>query len=83
MVLPIDTFYEKTIVRPLGLFLDTPFEIYILHRDLTLIGIRCHTFDGESVDSVEPDYHGIMRWRDADIRWIAHKPAQGLLSTLC
>ena len=50
---------------------------------LTLIGVECHTFDGEFVDSVGLDCHEIMRWWDADLRWIARKPAQGLPSTLC
>ena len=32
-VFQIGIFYEKTIIRLLCLFLDTPFEIYALHGD--------------------------------------------------
>ena len=75
-------FYEKTSVRLVGLFLDIPFEIYVLHEVLTLVGVRCHTFGGESVNSVGSDCHRIMRWRDADLRWIARKLVHDLPHTL-
>ena len=29
---------------------------------LKLIGVRCHTFGGESINSVWPNYHGISWW---------------------
>ena len=35
----IDMFYEKPGMRLLGLFVDMPFEIYILHVILMLVGV--------------------------------------------
>ena len=49
---------------------------------LTIVGVRCHSFGGESVKLVTPNCHGIMMWLNANLRWIARKPAQALPSTL-
>ena len=31
---------------------------------LMLVGVGCHTFGGESVNSIRLDCYGVMRWRD-------------------
>ena len=61
-------FYEKTGVRLLGLFLDTPFEIYVLYGDFDASRCSSHTFGGEFVNSVGLDCHEIIRWRDTNLR---------------
>ena len=38
------------------------FEIWLLHGVVELVGVRCRTFDGKSVNLVWLDYHGISWW---------------------
>ena len=45
-------FTRKLLLGPNGCFGHVFFEIQLLHSILVLVGVRCHTFGRESVNSV-------------------------------
>ena len=51
--------YKKICIRPKWPFLDTFFETRLLYGILELVGVRCCTLGGESVNSVGSDYRKI------------------------
>ena len=68
--------------RLLGLFLDTSFEIYVLHKDFDISRYRMSHLRWRVRKLSLTGLSWIIRWRDTDLRWIARKLAQGFSSTL-
>ena len=77
----INTFYEKISVRLLDMFLDTFFEIYVLHGDFDPNRYQMSYLRWRVCKLSWAGLSRLMRWRFVDLRWIACKFARGLLST--